>query len=337
MSDHKDDAAYNALVYHGPAHLDDAAFGVKFMAKLPLSALPLRHYKHQVWDTARWQGFEPRPGDILVCTPYKAGTTWMQMICALLVFQRTEFHLPLTEISPWMELRAAPASEIHAIFAAQDHRRIIKTHTPLDGLPWFPEATYICVGRDPRDIFMSMLNHLQITNPDADAIFKREMRESGEEPETPPEDPNEFFRMWLTNGSFPWESDGAPFWSVFRHGATFWAHRDEPNILIVHYSDLKADLEAEMRRIAVALGIKVPVDAWPELVAAASFESMKRNADRMAPDTNFKMWKDNSQFFNKGTSGQWQGVLSADSLALLDEVTAKYPADYIGWLFNGSS
>jgi hypothetical protein len=54
----------------------------------------------------------------------------------------------------------------------------------------------------------------------------------------------------------------------------------------------------------------------------------------MAPDTNFKMWKDNSLFFNKGTSGQWQGVLNAESLALLDEVTEKYPADYIGWLFN---
>ena len=305
------------------------------MTRLDLSALLLRHYKHQVWDTARWRGFEPRPGDILVCTPYKAGTTWMQMVCALLVFQRTELHLPLTEISPWLELRAAPVSETHAIFAAQDHRRIIKTHTPLDGLSWFPEATYICVGRDPRDIFMSMLNHLKIGNPDADAIFKREIRESGEEPETLPEDPNEFFQMWLTNGSFPWESDGKPFWSVFRHGATFWAHRDEPNILMVHYGDLKADLEAEMRRIAEALAIEVAEDIWPDLVAAASFESMKKNADRMAPDTNFKMWKDNSQFFNKGACGQWHGVLSAESLALLDQVTAKYPADYIGWLFNG--
>jgi hypothetical protein len=63
---------------------------------------------------------------------------------------------------------------------------------------------------------MSMLNQLQITNPDADAIFKREMRESEEGPETPPEGPNELFRMWLTTGSFPWESDGAPYWSVFR-------------------------------------------------------------------------------------------------------------------------
>ena len=304
------------------------------MEKLDLSALPLRHYEHRVWDTARWQGFEPRSGDILVCTPYKAGTTWMQMICALLVFRRSEFDLPLAEISPWLELKAVQASETHAVYAAQGHRRIIKTHTPLDGLPWFPEATYICVQRDPRDIFMSMLNHLQNSNPDADANFAREQLESADEPEILPEDPNEFFQMWLTNGSFPWESDGKPYWSVFRHGASFWAHRDEPNFLMVHYSDLKADLEAEMRRIAAALGFGVAEDAWPDLVAAASFESMKKNADRTAPDTNFKMWKDNSRFFNKGTCGQWQGVLSVESLELLDEVTAKYPADFIGWLFN---
>ena len=304
------------------------------MEKLDLSALPLRHYEHPVWDTARWQGFEPRPEDILVCTPYKAGTTWMQMICALLVFQRTELHLPLAEISPWMELKSVPASETHAVYAVQDHRRIIKTHTPLDGLPWFPGATYICVQRDPRDIFMSMLSHLQNSNPDSETIFAREIRESTDDPESMPEDPNEFFRMWLTTGSFPWESDGKPFWSVFRHGASFWAHRDEANFLMVHYSDLKADLEAEMRRIAVALGIAVAEDIWPDLVAAASFESMKKNADRMAPDTNFKMWKDNSQFFNKGTSGQWQGVLSSESLELLDVVTAQYPTDFIGWLFN---
>jgi hypothetical protein len=252
------------------------------------------------------------------------------------VFQRTELHLPLAEISHWMELKAASAEDVHAVYAAQDHRRFIKTHTPLDGLPWFPQATYICVARDPRDIFMSMLNHLRNFNPNAEAMFAREMREAGAEPPALPDDPDEFFRMWLNAGSFPWETDGAPYWSVFRHGASYWAHRDVPNIHLVHYSNLKADLGGQMRRIAQALGIEVAEEKWPELVAAARFESMKKNADRTAPDTNFKMWKDNARFFNKGTSGQWRGVLSAESLALLDEVTAKYPADYIHWLFNGS-
>lgn len=98
-----------------------------------LADLPLRHYQHFVFDTHRWKGFESRPDDILICTPYKAGTTWMQMICALLVFQRTDLHLPLAEISPWLELRAAPVEETQGIYSAQDHRRIIKTHTPQGG------------------------------------------------------------------------------------------------------------------------------------------------------------------------------------------------------------
>lgn len=299
-----------------------------------LSELPLRHYRHPVWDSGRWQGLEGRADDILICTPYKAGTTWTQMICALLIFQKTEFDLPLSDISPWLELRAAPGEEIRALYAGQTHRRIIKTHTPLDGLPWFPEATYLCVQRDPRDIFMSMLNHMQNANPDAEGIFADEMRQSGED-RTLPDDPNEFFQMWLSNGSFDWESDGAPYWSVFRHGFSYWEHQDKPNIHMIHYSDLKADLESGMRRIAGVLNIDVPEAKWPALIAAAQFDSMKAKADKVAPDTRFKMWKDNSRFFNKGTSGQWRSVLNADGLALLDKVAGEYPKAYIDWLVRG--
>ena len=299
-----------------------------------LSERSTRHYRHPVWDSARWQGFDPRADDILICTPYKAGTTWTQMICALLIFQKAEFGLPLSEISPWLELRAAPGEEIRALYAAQTHRRIIKTHTPLDGLPWYPQATYLCVQRDPRDIFMSMLNHMQNANSDAEAIFADEMRATDDNAPLP-EDPNEFFQMWLSTGSFEWESDGAPYWSVFRHAYSYWSRRDQPNIHLMHYSDLKADLDGGMRQIARLLGISVPEAKWPELVAAAQFDAMKARADKTAPDTRFKMWKDNAQFFNKGTSGQWRDVLNADSLALLGKVTSAYPTDFIGWLVRG--
>ncbi|HCL28571.1 MAG TPA: hypothetical protein DIC52_09065, partial [Candidatus Latescibacteria bacterium] len=107
-------------------------------------------------------------------------------------------HLPLAEISPWLDLKAVDASVTHAVYAGQDHRRIIKTHTPLDGLPWFPEATYICVQRDPRVIFVCLLNHMQNFNPDADAMFN--LSDNADEREALPEDPNTFFQMWLTNG-----------------------------------------------------------------------------------------------------------------------------------------
>jgi len=295
---------------------------------------PTRHYQQILWDSARWNGFETRPDDILICTPYKSGTTWMQTICALLIFQTADFGKPLAEITPWMDIKTEPAPQVHALYEAQKHRRFIKTHTPLDGLPWFAQATYLIVMRDPRDVFISLLNHLQNMNPNSNTMFAPALRQAHEEHPLP-EDPNEFFQMWLSNGSFEWETDGAPFWSLFRHGAGFWQHKDEANIHMLHYSDLKADLEGGMRKIARILSLDIPENKWPELIDAARFETMKKNADKYAPESHFDLWKDNSKFFNKGSSGQWQGVLSKESLALLDEVTAKYPRDYIDWLVRG--
>ncbi|MEM1275420.1 MAG: sulfotransferase domain-containing protein [Pseudomonadota bacterium] len=307
------------------------------MDQFALTDLPLRHYQHRVWDNARWEGFAHRPGDILVCTPYKAGTTWTQMICALLIFQTPDLPKPLAEISPWMELRAVEAEVTHAVYAAQTHRRFIKTHTALDGLRWQPEARYVVVQRDPRDVFMSMMNQMTNSNPDADAIFVREKKVSGAGRTDLPEEPNALFRHWLTHGIFAWESDGAPYWSVFRHGYSFWQHRAEANMHLMHYADLKADLEGEMRCLAAFLEIEVAEALWPSLVEAAGFAAMKRRADRTAPDTNFNMWTDNARFFNKGSSGQWEGVLTAESLALLAEVTERYPEAYTEWLFQGGA
>ena len=50
---------------------------------------------------------------------------------------------------------------------------------------------------------------------------------------------------------------------------------------MVHYGDLKADLEGEMKRIAEFLQIKVADELWPALVAAATFENIKGKADRL--------------------------------------------------------
>ena len=58
---------------------------------------------------------------------------------------------------------------VRADLDAQTHRRFIKTHTPFDGLPHDPDVTYICVGRDPRDVFRSWDHHL--ANMDMPAVL----------------------------------------------------------------------------------------------------------------------------------------------------------------------
>ena len=124
----------------------------------------VRRYEASMYDSNRWDGFEFRPGDIIISTPPKCGTTWTQMICALLVLQEPELPLPLDTLSPWTGMVTRARAEVFADLEAQRHRRFIKTHTPLDGIPSDPAVTYICVGRDPRDVGLSMDHHIDNTD-----------------------------------------------------------------------------------------------------------------------------------------------------------------------------
>src|SRR3954466_182634 len=116
---------------------------------------PRMRYRTIVADSRRWDGVAFRPGDVVISTPPKCGTTWTQMLCALLIFDGPTFPAPLDEVSPWLDKNISPLAEVTEALAAQTHRRFIKTHTPLDGLPLHPEVTYLVVGRDPRDVAIS--------------------------------------------------------------------------------------------------------------------------------------------------------------------------------------
>ena len=75
---------------------------------------------------------------------------------------------------------------------------------------------------------------------------------------------------------------------------------------------------------------------WDSLVDSASFASMRANADNIAPDTNHNAWKDNQGFFNKGENAQWRNLLSAEMLALYEQVRdQRAPGDFGQWLESG--
>ncbi|QLE70389.1 sulfotransferase domain-containing protein [Streptomyces rectiverticillatus] len=66
-------------------------------------SLRRRTYRTPVSDSTRWDRFRPRPDDIIITTPPKCGTTWMQRITACLVFGHTGLPGPLRSISPCLE------------------------------------------------------------------------------------------------------------------------------------------------------------------------------------------------------------------------------------------
>ncbi|MBB4742430.1 hypothetical protein BJY16_005889 [Actinoplanes octamycinicus] len=275
-------------------------------------------------DSTRWQGFALRPGDIVISAPSKCGTTWMQMICALLIFRTPALPGPLTSLSPWLDMCLRPVDEVSGTLAAQRHRRFIKTHTPLDGLPWRSDVTYLVVGRDPRDVAVSMNHHRR--NLDAEVIH-RLLPGSGRAASRPPGDRERVLQ---------WFQDSLP--GLVHHLGQAWERRDDPAVLLAHHADLTRDLDGEMRRIADRLGIAVPEREWPALVAAAGFDAMRSRAGELAPDEQLGLFTSNEAFFRSGRSGQWRDLLTDDDQAAYDmAVRALAAPGCVDWLHHGST
>lgn len=309
-------------------------------------AHPVRNrvYRNHMLDSRRWDHVALRPDDIIISTSYKAGTTWAQRIVSLLLFGPGRLREPLGTLSPWVDARFfAPISQVVAQLEKQTHRRFLKSHLPLDALPYDERVKYVFVGRDGRDVFMSWWNHHGAFTDLAYEILNSGDDFVGEPLARLPEDIHAFFDGWVHRASFPWEQDGYPLWSHLRHAQSFWNFRHLPNLHFVHYADLKADREGEMRRLAAYLGIPVDERVWPDQVAAASFEAMKAQA--IAGDDELlaagqqppALFQNGARsFFHKGTNGRWKDVLTLAEVAEYEKAAARaLTPDCAAWLECG--
>jgi hypothetical protein len=272
----------------------------------------------------RWATFPFRPDDIVISTTPKSGTTWMQMICALLVFQTPDLPAPLTELSPWLDWGRGPREQMYARIGEQRYRRFIKTHMPLNDIPIKPGVTYIVVARHPLDAAISYYH--QRNNI---AAIHASQRGGPPAADVPPEPPHEWLMRWIGADTPPQvrrDSLAGLLW----HLSDAWARRDQPNVALMHYEDLSADLASEMRGLAARLAITVPEQAWPGLVKAASFNQMRASARQITP---LKRMNDPSAFFHKGTSGSGRELLTEAELAHYHARTAELaPPDLLAWL-----
>ena len=281
------------------------------------------------FDSRVWNDFEFRNDDIIVGTWAKSGTTWMQQILSQLIFNGQE-DLPVSRMSPWLDLVVMPLEDMMRDIKAQTHRRFIKTHLPLDALVFSPKAKYIYVGRDGRDVVWSMHHHQRTFTPEAAAAFNNNPRRGPGEPvRRPTEDILQYFREWLARDGYPWW----PFWENIR---TWWAARNLPNVILVHFSKLKADMPGEMRRIAKFLDIRVDEERWPAIVEHCTFDYMKNHAEYAAP-LGGAFWDGGAKtFINKGTNGRWHDVLTPDDVRAYEKrARAELGDACAAWLATG--
>ena len=364
---------------------------------MPATPPELTHYQSPSEDSGRWIGFRFRPGDIVISTSRKTGTTWVQMICALLIFQTPELPDPLWNLSPWLDNLGIPLSVQYHQLAEQQHRRFIKTHTPLDGIPFDPRVSYIVTARHPLDTFVSLCHHNEIRGHPPEGFgpppggFRPPPEGFGPPPEgfgpppggfgpppggfghppplehrpgqptpprpggppRPPASPllppptapgppmspemlHDALLDWIAGDEDPRRNlDSLP--GVLWHLSDAWARRGRPNVLIVHYDNLLADLEGQMRWLAGRLGIAVAENAWPALIQAATLERMRDRAESLIPTPPGVVEKAAS-FFRRGTSGAGREILSDEEMAGYYARAAQLaPPDLLEWLHSPSS
>jgi aryl sulfotransferase len=289
--------------------------------------------RSQILDSARWAAYRPRADDILIATYPKCGTTWTQRIVAMLLAGSAA---PLPMQAPWFDFRLRGSPEETAAQAeAVIGRRHLKTHLPYDALPLYEGLKIIHVARDGRDSAMSLHNHLFNFTPTMNEVMDQVSLvdpKFGERVAPTPADPADFFHSWLADGGARGDP-GASYWEVER---SYWARRGDANMLLMHYADMKADLEAEVRRIAGFLEIEPPAATLGEIVAAARFETMREQGAQLMPGAE-NAWDGGAQrFLYKGVNGRWKDVLTAQDLAAYEtRVRDEFTPGLAAWLESG--
>jgi aryl sulfotransferase len=293
----------------------------------PLWPRKTREIHNHHMDSTVWNSFDFRDDDVIVATWAKSGTTWMQQIVGQLIFKGAE-NINVPEISPWLDLRIMPKEAIDAV-KAQAHRRFLKTHLPADAMVISPRAKYIYVARDGRDAVWSAYNHLANFKPEVFDLFNNMPGRVGPELLPPPASVHQFYRDWF-------ERDGYPMWSFWENIRSWWNLRHLPNVMLVHFADMKRDLAGTVRDVADFLGIELDQKTFATVVEHTGFDYMKRNAHLAAP-LGGAIWEGGaSTFINKGTNGRWQGTLTpAEVRAYENRAVAELGADCAAWLEAG--
>ena len=295
------------------------------MAEAHLLDTPRCTYRGTETDPDRWRAWNPRVGDILVCTPPKSGTTWTQTILTMLVNGGPDLPEKIPVMSPWIDGDLGiPANEVAAALDKQQRRRVVKTHTPADGFPVWDGVSVIAVYRHPLDVFFSLRKHIKnMAEIDGDHPMLLPVSQS---------------LLRFIDGEFDldnWDNDNLA--TLSRHYCATVLSGRLPGLHTFHYSDMIADGRRTVERLAHVAGIEADNRLIEAVAEATTFGSMKSKAIDYAPVGGTGFWKSDAAFFDSASSRKWEGQLSGEELVLYRRRLAELIEDVRSraWLENG--
>ncbi|KAH7938441.1 hypothetical protein HPB49_023604 [Dermacentor silvarum] len=273
-----------------PAIGDDETFWVRGL-KLP------REFSRTLVESA--MEYEPRDDDVFVVSYSKCGAAFVQHIVHL-IFNKGH---PSGDYVQWS--KATPHLELVGAEAVRRMPRpnAIKSHLPVQLMPWSERAKYIYVARNPKDCFVSIFLNRQL-----------------------------FLKQKSMDAAFQEFVSGDMIWGdYFDHVCGWYERRAEPNVMFLLYEDIKRSPHEVIERLAQFLG-----DEWLESVALdesaldmivhhSSYDFMKEHTTRTAPALRTRT------FARRGTVGDWRSTLNGGQERQLERLLRERSKDSGLW------
>ena len=189
-----------------------------------------------------------RPDDVVISPFGKSGTTWLQQIVHTL---RTRGDMDFDDISrvvPWIE--TSPALGIDLDAEQKANPRAFKSHLDYETIP--KGGRYIVSIRNPEDALNSMYKFMEgwFIEPGAISLDEFALK-----------------RFIVSEG----------YW---KHLASWWAHRNDSNVLILCYEQMTVDPDALIRRVAEFIDVPLDDELLAITLEHSSLNYMLEHKDR---------------------------------------------------------
>ena len=251
-----------------------------------------------------FKNYKPDAGDIFVSTFSKSGTNWMMQISHQIAWLGEGDYGNIHDAIAWPDTPSR-GSQKHITPLFSDHikqlsptgMRVIKTHLSALYVPFSDEAKYLVVVRDPKEVFVSSYPFVgSLAGPLLPSV-------------------EDWLDAFLTKH---WSMNFGSTWA--EHTNSYWQLRNNPNVLVISYTELKHQPETGIRRVAETLGVELTEDQFNKVIEKSSLQYMKGINHKFNPMDGGKLpWGSDFNMIRKGETGQSSELISREQQLRIDE------------------
>jgi len=221
----------------------------------PRTIKELERMWEDFWDDdarARGLAFTPRPSDVIITPFSKCGTTLLQHIAHGLRSGGSLDFDEINAVSPWIEIAEDVGWDLDAEQGATP--RLFKSHAAFTDIP--KGARYIVAFRHFNDAFVSLYRFFEGWFFEPGCIGIDELARWRFAPEKVADQ------------------------GYFHHLASWWEQRANPDVLLLCYEDMIADIPQTVARVGEFLGIAHDAELFALVSRQASRDFMLGISDK---------------------------------------------------------